>query len=172
MGFFKSLFYSFFKSKALPNRSTIVPPSFEPAYSQTLVTDYFKEPVLEPQMIRSDKDVERILALPYVKVKHVIDGDTFIVDSNSSQIKIRLDSIDCPEKLQKWGGIATGGLIKIIGGKSVKLEEHGSDVHGRTIRTLFVYFPQKECWQNVNERMVTLGHAWVMRRFYNKQIQP
>ena len=22
-------------------------------------------------------------------------------------------------------------------------------------------------WMNVNERMVTLGHAWVMRRFYN-----
>lgn len=116
--------------------------------------------------MRSAKDVERIQTLPSVKVVHVIDGDTVVVASASSQVKVRLDSIDCPEEGQQWGDIATRGLIKLIGGKSVKLEVHGSDVHGRTLGTLFVYLQDKGVWQNVNERMVTLGHAWVMRLCY------
>jgi endonuclease YncB( thermonuclease family) len=69
--------------------------------------------------------------------------------------------IDCPEDGQEWGDIATRGLIKLIGGKSVRLEAHGTDSHGRTLGTLFVYLQHKGEWQNVNERMVTLGHAWV-----------
>ena len=46
-------------------------------------------------------------------------------------------------------------------------EAHGTDVHGRTLGTLFVYLQEKGEWQNVNERMVTLGHAWVMRLYYS-----
>ena len=54
----------------------------------------------------------------------------------------------------------------MIGGKSVYLEEHGHDKYGRTIATIFVAGDSKSKWINVNERMVTLGHAWVMRRYY------
>jgi endonuclease YncB( thermonuclease family) len=48
----------------------------------------------------------------------------------------------------------------------VQVEEHGIDRYERTLATLYVYQDGKSEWMNVNERMVTLGHAWVMRRFY------
>ncbi len=144
-------------------RTSVVITSTRTAYQSN---DTQPAPVSGSQKVRSAKDVERIQTLPSVKVVHVIDGDTVVVASASSQVKVRLDSIDCPEEGQQWGDIATRGLIKLIGGKSVKLEVHGSDVHGRTLGTLFVYLQDKGVWQNVNERMVTLGHAWVMRLCY------
>ncbi len=100
-------------------------------------------------------------------MRQVIDGDTVLVATTSSQLKVRLDSIDCPEDGQEWGDTAKRGLIKLIGGKTAKIEVHGSDVHGRTLGTLFVFLQDKGEWQNVNERMVTIGHAWVMRMYYD-----
>ena len=54
----------------------------------------------------------------------------------------------------------------------MRLEAHETDVHGRTLGTLFVYLQEKGEWQNVNERMVTLGHAWVMRLYYSHLPDP
>jgi len=99
-------------------------------------------------------------------VLQVIDGDTVDVRMRGNRIRLRLDSIDCPEDGQLWGNTAKAGLIKMIGGKSVRIEEHGYDQYGRTIATVFVRDNQKAEWINVNERMVTLGHAWVMRAYY------
>ena len=109
---------------------------------------------------------EHIEELPEAKVEHVIDGDTVVVVKNWQKIRIRLDSIDCPEDGQHWGDIATYGLIKLIGKRKVRPEEHGIDPYGRTLATLYVQHGHGSEWMNVNERMVTLGHAWVMRRFY------
>lgn len=110
---------------------------------------------------------ETIKDFPKAKVVHVIDGDTVIVDKGWNEIKIRLDSIDCPEGCQPWGDTAKYSLIKLIGGRKVHLEEHGLDCYGRTLATIYVWHDYKGKWINVNERMVTLGHAWVMRRFYD-----
>ena len=101
------------------------------------------------------------------KVAQVIDGDTVDVITKRRRIRIRLDSIDCPEDGQDWGDVATYGLIKLIGGKSVSLEYHGLDFHGRTLATIYVSQDRGAKMLNVNERMVVLGHAWVMRQFYN-----
>ena len=109
---------------------------------------------------------EKIGYLPKVQVVHIIDGDTLIIAKGWSKIKVRLDSIDCPEDDQYWGDISTYGLIKLIGGRKVHLEEHGLDDYGRMLATIYVWHKQKNEWQNVNEQMVTLGHAWVMRKFY------
>lgn len=100
------------------------------------------------------------------KVQYVIDGDTVIVSKFWGEIRIRLDAIDCPEKNQDWGDTATYGLIKLIGCRRVFLEEHGVDFYGRTLATIYVQDIHGSGWTNVNERMVMLGHAWVMRRFY------
>ncbi len=105
--------------------------------------------------------------LPKARVQWVVDGDTVIVAKSWSDVTIRLDSIDCPEDGQDWGDIAKYGLIKLIGRQQVRLEEHGTDIHGRTLATIYVWHEQKSEWMNVNERMVTLGHAWVMRLFYD-----
>ncbi len=116
----------------------------------------------------SDYEVRQGMSdMPNAQVRNVIDGDTVIVSKGRNNIKIRLDSIDCPEDGQEWGDKAKFGLIKLIGGKVIKLEEHGIDPHGRTLATLYVWHGQKQDWLNVNERMVTLGHAWVMRRYYD-----
>ncbi len=104
--------------------------------------------------------------LPQMKVLEIVDGDTVIVSKGWNELKIRLDSIDCPEAGQDWGNTAKYGLIKLIGGKKVRVEEHGLDGYGRTLGTIYVWHSQKNEWLNVNERMVTLGHAWVMRKYY------
>ncbi|MDC1287392.1 thermonuclease family protein [Gammaproteobacteria bacterium] len=104
--------------------------------------------------------------LPTYKVERVIDGDTVAVSNQRRQLRVRLDAIDCPEDGQEWGDIATAGLIKLIGGKHIQLEEHGTDRYERMLATLYVRSGSESEWMNVNERMVTLGHAWVMRRFY------
>ena len=104
--------------------------------------------------------------LQRVKVEHVIDGDTVIVSDSWSEIRIRLDAIDCPEDGQHWGNTATAGLIKLIGGRYVHIETHGVDRHGRTLATIYLWHDHGSKWINVNERMVMLGHAWVMRKYY------
>ena len=101
------------------------------------------------------------------RVTRVIDGDTVDVTTDGRKIRVRLDSIDCPEDEQHWGDIAKFGLTKLIGGKAVYLENHGVDHHGRTIATIYVSQDNGAKWVNVNERMVALGHAWVIRKYYN-----
>lgn len=100
------------------------------------------------------------------KVLRVIDGDTVDVRLEGRRVRVRLDAIDCPEDGQPWGNTATAGLIKIIGGKTVHLEVHGIDDYGRSIATVFARHGPQSTWINVNERMVMLGHAWVMRAYY------
>ncbi len=99
------------------------------------------------------------------KVEHVIDGDTVIVSQSLEELRIRLDAIDCPENGQHWGDIAKYGLIKLIGGREIQFEEHCVDQYGRTVATIYVHQGKDTGWINVNARMVTLGHAWVMRNF-------
>lgn len=101
--------------------------------------------------------------LPLYKVQTVVDGDTVDVFNENSDLRVRLSAIDCPEDDQPWGDTATAGLIKLIGGKQVHLEIHGTDEHKRTIATLYVQHGSQLI--NVNERMVMLGHAWVTRHY-------
>jgi endonuclease YncB( thermonuclease family) len=116
----------------------------------------------------SESEIREIIEdLPQAEVTYVIDGDTVIVAKGWSEITIRLDSIDCPEDGQHWGNIAAYGLIKLIGGKRVYFEDHGQDPYGRMLATIYVRHASEEKWVNVNERMVTLGHAWVLRKFYD-----
>ncbi len=105
--------------------------------------------------------------LQRVEVRHIVDGDTVIVFDSWSESWLRLDAIDCPEKEQPWGKTAKAGLIKLIGGRNVHIETHGIDKHGRKLATIYLQHGRGSEWINVNERMVMLGHAWVMRKYYN-----
>jgi micrococcal nuclease len=109
---------------------------------------------------------DTVSELQKVEVRHIIDGDTVIVSQGWTEIRIRLSAIDCPEDGQPWGNIAKAGLIKLICGRHVYIEKHGLDDYGRTIATIFIMDDYRPEWINVNERMVMLGHAWVMRQFY------
>ena len=108
-----------------------------------------------------------VTELQRVKVRHVIDGDTVIVSRSWTETRIRLHAIDCPEGEQPWGSIAKAGLIKLIGGRHVHIETHGVDIHGRTLATIYLQHGRASEWINVSERMVMLGHAWVMHKYYN-----
>ena len=110
---------------------------------------------------------QHIAGFPDAKVIEIIDGDTVDVAKQDRRVRIRLDSIDCPEDGQDWGDTAKYGLIKLIGGRNVRLEEHGLDIHGRTLATIYVQHPNADEYLNVNERMVTLGHAWVSNKYYD-----
>jgi micrococcal nuclease len=101
------------------------------------------------------------------KVQRVIDGDTVIIDQKGKKIKIRLDSIDCPEDGQPWGNTATAGLVKMIGGQNVEFEVFGTDKYGRTLATIYATCKKTGRQINVNEQMVMKGHAWVMPQFYD-----
>jgi micrococcal nuclease len=109
----------------------------------------------------------RATELQRVEVRHVVDGDTVIVFDSWNESWIRLDAIDCPEEEQPWGSTAKAGLIKLIGGRHVHIETHGVDIHGRKLATIYLQHGRGSEWINVNERMVMLGHAWVMRKYYN-----
>lgn len=98
------------------------------------------------------------------KVRYVIDGDTVIVCTPESEFRVRLSAIDCPEDGQDGGDAATKALIKLILGRFVHLETYGLDPHGRTLATIYVMIGSELI--NVNERMVMLGHAWVMPQYY------
>lgn len=129
----------------------------------------FKPSVAQPviEQASDSLSVQSISDLPQARVIWVVDGDTVIISTSWwSETTIRLDSIDCPEDGQEWGNNSKYGLVKLVGGQKVRVEEHGVDIHGRTIATLYVWNREKDQWLNVNERMVTLGHAWVMRRYY------
>ncbi len=100
----------------------------------------------------------------YGIVRNVIDGDTAVVETFFSRTTVRLDAIDCPEDGQPWGDTARYGLIKLVGGRRVRIEEHAQDEYGRTVATLYVKRDSDGQWINVNARMVTLGHAWVYQQ--------
>lgn len=111
----------------------------------------------------SESDKENFIVK---KVHHVIDGDTIIVGNSRSNFKVRLYAIDCPEDGQLWGDTAKYSLIRLIGGRKIRIESHGHDKFERMLATVYVKNNSDKEWINVNAKMVVCGHAWVMRRFY------
>jgi len=55
------------------------------------------------------------------KVVGVTDGDTIKVLKDGKQVKIRLASIDCPEKSQPYGRAAKKFTAGLVAGKIVKV---------------------------------------------------
>lgn len=113
---------------------------------------------------KTSKKVHADKELLNAKVIRVIDGDTVEVLMNSNKKVIRLYGIDCPEDGQEWGAIARAGLIKMIGGKDILIECYGEDSYNRILGV--IYIDDEKGKSNVNEKMISKGHAWVMRRFY------
>lgn len=92
-------------------------------------------------------------------VKEVLDGDTFILGNDD---RIRLLSIDAPEKGRCGAQEATVALTKLISGKTVRITEERRDQYGRRMGLVFVGRIL------VNEAM--LGSGWA-RPTYDKNSQ-
>ena len=88
------------------------------------------------------------------KVLYVSDGDTIAVKKTENNketgnlIKVRLYGIDAPELNQDYGYASKEFLIKLIRGKTVRIEGNKNDRYGRLLGT--VYYNN----ENINEKMV------------------
>lgn len=110
-------------------------------------------PIEQPIAIKSDADIS-------CKVVGISDGDTLTCLTNDkSQIKVRLNQIDAPEKSQAFGTAAKQALSGYVFGKTIGLKTNGTDKYGRTIAEVFVGD------KNINKAMVADGYAWAYREY-------
>ena len=128
--------------------------------------------VAHPVDARVDKAIDEARQKEAEKVKviiglctKVIDGDTIhVVTGGNVRFKVRLERIDAPEKDQPYGKEATDYLVKLIKGKTVRVEWVKKDQYGRILG--IVYYDQpgnpnsKPNRQDINLTMVSTGNAW------------
>jgi micrococcal nuclease len=93
-------------------------------------------------------------------VVSVLDGDTIEVLHNQRPERIRLHSIDCPEKGQAYGNKAKQATSALVFGKEVTLKNHGKDKYKRTLAD--VILPDGT---NVNRTLVQEGWCWWYRKY-------
>lgn len=93
---------------------------------------------------------------------HVIDGDTFVLQTKQGNLKIRMDGIDAPESDQEFGLEAKEFLNRYLY-KMVFVHYNGVDRYGRTIGTLYVD------GVNINLLEVREGYAWHYKKYSSDQ---
>jgi len=102
---------------------------------------------------------ERILG----KIIGVTDGDTVVLlTQEKTQIKVRLDAIDCPESRQAFGQRAKQFTSDFCFGKEAVLISHGKDRYGRTLGLIIIGK------YTLNYELLKAGYAWHYKR-YNKE---
>lgn len=106
-----------------------------------------------------------LLAIPALlfgfdgKVVGVSDGDTIKVLKAGEQVKVRLASIDCPEKGQPYGQKAKKFTADLVAGKIVKVWETDRDRYGRIVGFVFVG------GVDVNRELLKAGYAWHYKKY-------
>ena len=99
------------------------------------------------------------------RIVRVIDGDTIVLlDSLNVQHKIRLDGIDCPEKGQPFGSVATKFVKDISKGKFATIHYTKKDRYRRVLGVLIVDSV------DVNKELLRNGLAWHYKHFNNDSI--
>lgn len=94
------------------------------------------------------------------KVVRVSDGDTVVILTESNtQVKIRLEGIDCPELDQDYGQRAKQATSQMCAGKEVKVIKSGEDRYGRTLGNVYV---GEVC---VNKELLKMGLAWHYKKY-------
>lgn len=97
-------------------------------------------------------------------VVSVADGDTLtVLDGSNSQIKVRLNGIDAPERGQPFGTKARDRLAELTAGKTVAVNGSKRDRYGRTLGRVEVE------GQDVNRQMVLDGMAWHYKQYSDDQ---
>lgn len=94
------------------------------------------------------------------RVVGVADGDTVtLLTEKKQQVKIRLASIDAPEKSQAFGTASKKSLSDLCFDKPATVESHGKDKYGRTIGALTCDGVDADAAQ------IKAGMAWVYRQY-------
>lgn len=96
------------------------------------------------------------------RVVHVSDGDTIHVEpvQGGQRVKVRLYGIDCPEKNQPFGSLATAYVFDVALYKRVEVEAKDTDRYGRTVAVIVM--PDGSYLQ---DGLVRNGFAWVYARY-------
>ena len=87
------------------------------------------------------------------KIVRVIDGDTFVYQTNNRQFRVRLLDIDAPELSQTFGLKSKDYLQRFLN-KRVKMYCKGKDQYNRVLAVLYVE------GVNINEQMIREGYAY------------
>ena len=69
-------------------------------------------------------------------VVSVLDGDTIEILHKQRPERIRLSSIDCPEKGQAFGNNVKHAASRMVFVNQVTLKKHGKDKYNRTLGNL------------------------------------
>jgi endonuclease YncB( thermonuclease family) len=96
------------------------------------------------------------------KVVGIADGDTLTLLVDKTQIKVRLEGIDTPERGQPFGRKAGQALAKKVFGKAVQVDDFGKDRYGRTLGIV------RLGKRNINLELVREGWAWRYRKYAPK----
>ena len=94
------------------------------------------------------------------RVVKVQDGDTVTVLVGSTQHKIRLQGIDCPEKAQPFGTAATKFTSDQVFGKIVTVKWDEKDRYGRILGDV-IYDGN----QSLSRELLKAGLAWHYKQY-------
>ena len=96
----------------------------------------------------------KVIALITVVVLSVQDGDTITVKDKNETYKVRMAAIDCPEKKQAHGDVATSVTTNMLLGQKVQLRSHKRDLYNRVIAEVY----KEDLY--INQYLVQMGHCW------------
>jgi endonuclease YncB( thermonuclease family) len=93
------------------------------------------------------------------RVVVVADGDTVTVLVDRTQVRVRLEGIDAPERGQPFGEASRRSLASLVAARTVEVREHGRDGYGRVLGVV------RADGIDANAEQVRRGYAWVFRRY-------
>lgn len=113
---------------------------------------------------RSEQGSPREARILTGRVVKVSDGDTVTVleerEGDKTQVKVRLDGIDAPEKSQPFGEYCRKNLAAKVAGKEISVRVRKLDRYGRSIGNI-----EFQGGGSVNLQQVKEGCAWFYRQY-------
>lgn len=107
------------------------------------------------------------------RVVGVADGDSLtVLDANQVRHKVRLATIDAPEKGQAFGNRSKQHLSALVFRREVRVEWRKRDRYGRIVGKVMVQPPDcPSCAQtlDVGQAQLSVGLAWWYRRHASEQ---
>lgn len=92
----------------------------------------------------------------------VIDGDTFVFQTEDGSLKVRMFGTDAPERDQPYSK-ESADFVKEYLYKEATLKANGVDRYGRTLAVLFID------GQDINLLTIKNGCAWHFKRYTSNQ---
>ncbi len=125
------------------------------------------EDILKPFLPEDSAMPQDSVAENGYQVERVVDGDTFVIDYNGEDTKVRLIGVDTPESVSndkdsnvKWGDKASAYTKKLLTNETVYLEfdKEKQDRYGRLLA--YVYLKDQENdYIMLNQTLVMNGYA-------------